>query len=294
MSTNRRQATGRSGMITSGYYNQVYRDILAGKATLPSLPDVALRIRQAMGDDDHDFETIARIVQTDVGITASLIRMANSPLYYRRQPALDVKTAISRLGLAGTRDYVTICAMRALFDARTRAVRVMMRELWEQATELAALAAVLASLSRCFTPDRAMLAGLIQDIGALPLLTRIDRSAGTDLDVDAVRDVLGTFGPKIGAVLLAHWDFDDDLVRVARARDPEHRDDKDHTGSLAEFVQLARIHMESRLSAAPAPRDDQVDALTRLNLGEVTSQGKLRMLIEAKTEVIRVRQMLGA
>ena len=128
-------------MIKSGFFNQVYRDIIADNAALPSLPDVAHRIRRAMQDDDHDFETIARIVQTDVGVTASLIRMANSPLYYRRQPAMDVRAAIGRLGMEGTRDYVTICAMRAMYEARSPAVRSMMQALWEQSSELAALSA---------------------------------------------------------------------------------------------------------------------------------------------------------
>lgn len=281
-------------MITSGYFNQVYRDLLSGNAKLPSLPDVAIRIREAMRDADHSFATIARIVQTDAGICAALIRMANSPLYLTRVPAKDVKSAIGRLGLAGTRDYVTICAMRAMYTARSRTVRAQMRELWEQSTELAALCAVLASLSRRFSPDRAMLAGLIQDIGALPLLMRIDGNAPEDVCLGDVRQVIKSFGPKIGAVLLEHWAFDTELVDVARARDPDYQHTDRHEGSLSEFVQLARIHMSSRYSAAESVDDKHSDALTRLNLGELGAHGKLNMLIEAKTEVLRVRQMLGA
>ncbi len=283
-------------MIKSGYFNQVYRDIIADNAALPSLPDVAHRIRRAMQDDDHDFETIARIVQTDVGVTASLIRMANSPLYYRRQPAMDVRAAIGRLGMAGTRDYVTICAMRGMYEARTTAVRALMKSLWEQSSELAALSAVLASLSRHFAPDTAMLAGLLQDVGALPLLWRIDQSARGPVEPDEVHEAVAQFAPKIGAVLMAHWNFGPEMVDVARIRDPDRRVDTEPAGqpSLAELVQAARIHMSIRFSARSDAVPPDTSALARLNLGDVTPEGKLSMLIEAKTEVIRIQQMMAA
>lgn len=280
-------------MIKSGYFNQVYRDIIAGQVALPSLPDVAHRIRRAMQDDDHDFETIARIVQTDVGVTASLIRMANSPLYYRRQPAVDVKSAISRLGMSGTRDYVTICAMRGMYEARTVAVRTMMRTLWEQSTELAALSAVLAGLSKRFPPDTAMLAGLMQDVGALPLLWRMDQGARPPEEQMEVREAVDQFAPKIGAVLMEHWGFAKEMVDVARARDPQFPSSGDEA-SLADLVQVARVHMSARYSAANDGAIDDSRAFARLNLGELTPEGKLSMLIEAKTEVIRIKQMMAS
>ena len=65
----------------SGMFSQIFRDVLADRANLPSMPDVALRIRAAMQRPNNSAATVARVVQSDPGTSAYLIRIANSALY---------------------------------------------------------------------------------------------------------------------------------------------------------------------------------------------------------------------
>ncbi|MCP4994236.1 MAG: HDOD domain-containing protein, partial [Gammaproteobacteria bacterium] len=60
---------------------QFLQDLENDLLVLPSLPDVATRISQAVRDDESDARKIADIVQTDPVITAKLIKAANSALY---------------------------------------------------------------------------------------------------------------------------------------------------------------------------------------------------------------------
>ena len=107
----------------SGFFALAYREILADRAPLPSIPDVALRIREAMAEPNYDAKTIARLVNADPGITAYLMRVANSPLYGGAVPIRDLENAIARLGIMPTRNLVTTYALKAMFSTRSAVLR---------------------------------------------------------------------------------------------------------------------------------------------------------------------------
>lgn len=56
----------------------VYHWLMSGDLVLPSLPDIALRIRQAAANENVAVEDIARIVQSDASTSAYCISVANS------------------------------------------------------------------------------------------------------------------------------------------------------------------------------------------------------------------------
>ncbi|MCB1819234.1 MAG: HDOD domain-containing protein, partial [Gammaproteobacteria bacterium] len=53
---------------------QIYRDLKSNKAILPSLPDLALRIRRAIEDDVSDARTVARLVESDPSMAAKILK----------------------------------------------------------------------------------------------------------------------------------------------------------------------------------------------------------------------------
>jgi HD-like signal output (HDOD) protein len=67
-------------MSINGVYFQVYRQITAGEIQLPGLPDVAMQVRRAVRDEQNDLNKVVRIIQADPGLSAHLVRVANSPL----------------------------------------------------------------------------------------------------------------------------------------------------------------------------------------------------------------------
>jgi len=60
---------------------QLYDDLKNDQAILPSLPDLALRIRRAIDDDVSDARQVARLVESDPAMAAKLLKVANSALY---------------------------------------------------------------------------------------------------------------------------------------------------------------------------------------------------------------------
>ena len=277
----------------SGLFAHIYREILADRASLPSMPDVALRIRAAMQRPNYSAETVARVVKADPGTSAYLLRVANSAMYGGVVSIQDVEHAVARLGMDTTRNLVTAHALRAMFQTRSPILDRLMRETWQQSARLAALASVIASRCPGFLPDRAMLAGLLQNIGVLPLLNALEGRGQPIPEPERIYSAIEAFAAKIGAVLLEHWEFDDDLVEVARARGDWWRNPRPEP-DLADIVLVAQLHAcVGGNEMSTLPLINETPAFLKLPLGDVGPDASLEFLREAESDVREVMQMLG-
>ena len=88
-----------------------------------------------------------------------------------------------------------------------------MREVWSHSTEVAGISHVLCRHYTKLKPDQATLAGLVHEIGILPILTYVE-SHDSQLDDDALDEVIKLIHPKIGSAILKHWDFPEELIDV--------------------------------------------------------------------------------
>ena len=52
---------------------QILSDYQSNKISIPSLPEVVLRIRQALADPDVDIALVERLVAADPGVAARLV-----------------------------------------------------------------------------------------------------------------------------------------------------------------------------------------------------------------------------
>ena len=102
------------------FYQELKQAIETDKLTLPSLPEIALRIRDAVESDDSTSEHIAGLLVQDASFSARLVKVVNSPLYRLGKPVDDIQTAVTRLGLTMVRDMVISLAMKQIFQATRR------------------------------------------------------------------------------------------------------------------------------------------------------------------------------
>lgn len=277
----------------SGLFAKVYRQILAGKAQLPSMPDVALRIRAAMQQPHCNVNTLSKVVQADPGTSAYLLGIANSPLYAPVERIQKVDHAVSRLGMETTRNLVTAYALRAMFTTRSRTLAKIMQTTWHRSARLAALSAVIASRCPGFSTDAAMLGGLLQDIGVLPLLRALENMESKAIKPERVYASVDAFSGKVGPVLLKHWKLDDELVEVTRSRSDWYRN-KGDKADLADLVLVARLHTYIGTQAMHSlPRITDLPAFEKLPLPDKDPQTSLAFLYEAEQDVRDVMRMLG-
>jgi HD-like signal output (HDOD) protein len=283
---------GGSTTPVSGVYVKIYGEIMADRTLLPSMPEIAVRMRAAMNDPKSDVARIARIIQADAGVSAYLVRMANSPLFRGGVRSRDVPAAVVRLGTHLTRNVVIAHTVRTMFRVKSEALARVMQEMWSRSAGLAALSAVLAKRSGAFTPDRALLGGLLQDIGALPVLYALERRRDEPPPLERVYATIEELASKVGATLLTHWGFEDEMIEVARSRGQWVRDSGPRP-DLADLVLIARLHAGIGAPGARLPRIDQVPAFAKLPLGPLAADESLVLLAEADSEVREVAEMLG-
>ena len=181
---------------------------------LPTLPEVALRVREAAEDPDVSIPTLAKVIGNDTALTARIIKVVNSPLLRTNREINDLQMAISRLGINYTSNLATGLAMEQMFQATTDVVDRKMREVWNKSTEIAAISHVLCRNFTRLPADQATLAGLVHQIGILPILTYAEEHSALLSDSISLNHVIDRIHPIIGEKILRTWEFPDPIATV--------------------------------------------------------------------------------
>lgn len=285
-------ATLDADVIEDRLFSRLYQDYLDDQLAVPSMPDIALRVRRAIDDPNKNVEDIAKIVQADPGLTARLVQVANSPLYRGTTPVLGCRQAVTRLGLQQTRNLVYSFALKQLFRADSAPLRKRMIGMWQHTASVAAIAAVLAKLTPGFEIDRGLLAGLVHDIGVLPILSYAERYPQLLANPAVFDDVLARLRGQIGVLVLRKWEFEEDLAMVALEAENWERDAGPEV-DYADLIIIAQLHSyvgTPRMATLPAI--DQVPAFTKLALGKLSPRMSVQILEEAHKDIAAVEKLL--
>ncbi|WP_282287810.1 HDOD domain-containing protein [Pseudomonas sp. PS02302] len=199
---------------------KVVQDLLhaidTDRVVLPTLPEVALKVREAAEDPNVGVAELSRVIALDAALTARLIKVVNSPLLRTSKEITDLQMAVGRLGINYTANLATGLAMQQMFQATSDAVDRKMREVWSQGTEIAATSHALCKKYTRLMADRALLAGLVHQIGVLPILTYAEEQEDLLANAITLDQVTARIHPQIGERILKVWDFPADIACVPR------------------------------------------------------------------------------
>ncbi|KFX68850.1 histidine kinase [Pseudomonas taeanensis MS-3] len=181
---------------------------------LPTLPEVALRVREAAEDPDIGIPQLSKVIGNDAALTARIIKVVNSPLLRTNREITDLQMAVSRLGINYTCNLATGLAMEQMFQATSDVVDRKMREVWNKSTEIAGICHVLCRHYTRLLPDQATLAGLVHQIGILPILTYAEDHNELLSDSISLNHVIEQIHPIIGDKILHTWQFPELITQV--------------------------------------------------------------------------------
>ena len=216
-------------------------DLENERLPLPTLPEVALRVRDTADDDNASITDVARIIETDAALSARIVQVGNSALYRGIAPAETVQAAAMRMGLDTVRTLATSLAMKQLFQATHPVVDAYLRKAWKQSTDVAAISAVIAKSAAGLESDSALLAGLTHSIGLAPILVKAESEPSLLADAQALDRLLYELHPVIGSRILEQWGFSDALVRVPAEHLEIARNGTDGKADYVDVVQVALI-----------------------------------------------------
>ncbi len=252
---------------------------------LPTLPNLALKLRQAIERDDLGAAEAARIVQMDAAIAAKLIHVANSPLYFAAHPAKNCLEAINRLGLKATCNLVVLLCLRDVFTSQDRFLYQKMHTVWQEAIHLSALAYVLAEANCWRDPDEALLGGLICNLGAIPFLTFAAGFPKTHYQAAEIDLGLPIVCAPGGYYLLKRWGFPEELVRLPMLATAWHYDSGPQL-TLSDLIMLAKLHRYIETGRmAEVPAINSIPACRKLRDSRLSPEYSLQILHNAHLQI---------
>ncbi len=207
--------------------------------TLPTLPEVAMKVRDVAENPDAIIADLTKIISQDTALAARIIRVTNSPLLRAPQEVKDLTMAISRLGMNYTANLAIGLAMEQMFQATSDIIDQRLRDIWHTTTKIANLAYVIAQRHSKIPPDEATLAALVHRLGALPILTFAEENDSLIQDGISLDKVISALNPELGCLILKKWDFAEELVDLPKSFE-QFTDDSPELG-YADIIRVANL-----------------------------------------------------
>lgn len=257
---------------------------------LPTLPEVALQVREAAEDPDVGLNELSKVISSDAALTARIIKVVNSPLLRSSSEISDLNMAVNRLGMSYTANLAMGLAMEQMFQATSDVIDRRLRDVWATSTEVAGISHVLCRHFTRLKPDQAALAGLVHQIGILPILSYAEEHGQLLNDSFTLEQVIERLHPVLGQRILQAWDFPPGLINVPM----EYLDFERHTDTVdyVDIVQVALLQLYAG-NDHPLGQIDwtRVDAFRKLGL-EVSEQSleadeDLTASMEAATKMLQ-------
>lgn len=273
--------------LAERHYAALSEAIARDELPLPTLPEVVREVRAVMEDEDADCRRVAEVIGTDPGLTARLLAVVNSPLYRGQGRIESVPQAVTRLGTGLVRNLVLSLVLRQLFQCSHRLTAARAENVWHHSVQVAALSRVLAQRFSRLDADLAMLAGLIHDIGALPILSYAERHPELAADGGLLDHILERLHPWTGSALLERWALDPQLVLAAGGHENL---DYDHDGDadLLDVVIVANLQVHLGTDHPLGAVDWRpVPAVARLGLNPEVSVIDIPDIAEAQAATAR-------
>ncbi|QEY61874.1 HDOD domain-containing protein [Metapseudomonas lalkuanensis] len=244
---------------------ELIQAIESDELVLPTLPEVALKVRETAEDPNASIQDLAKVIGNDAALTARIIKVVNSPLLRTNKEITDLQMAISRLGMNYTSNLATGLAMEQMFQATSDVIDRKMREVWNKSTEIAGICHVLCRHYTRLMPDQATLAGLVHQIGVLPILTYAEEHNELLADSISLNHVIERIHPLIGDRILRAWEFPEPIAAV-----PSQYLDFSRNSARVDYVDIVQVAtLQSYLgSEHPYTQLDwsQVAAFSKLGL----------------------------
>ena len=275
-------------------YKQVHNDLITNKLKFPNFNLLSTQIIKKLHSKIKKPEQISAIIQFDPVLTAKLIKAANGPLYYGQKKVDTCKDAVIRLGIDPSKSICIGFLQNEQRQFKLQNTKLQQRadKIREHCLEVAAISYVLGRLLKDFNPEKAMLAGIIHDIGAFPILYYAEQHPELISGLENIDDAISQLSGELGALLLKQWHFPQELITAAREADIWLRNENAEP-DYCDIVLIAQIYnFIGKKEAEKTPKLQQLPALKKLKLNKLTPQFSVKLLNEAKNEITKAKKLL--
>ena len=185
---------------------------------IPPCPDVVVALMEELRREEVDFQKIVKLIIGDVGLAASMLKMANSPFFALRNKASSIQQAVSILGLKNLTQIVRGSALQKALGGD----KIAMERFWERSNLTAVVASYMAVELQDITREDAYTLGLFHDCG-IPILMQqfpdyksklADANQSANLVINIEDNNYSTNHAIVGNMLSRNWYLPDHISQA--------------------------------------------------------------------------------
>lgn len=241
-------------------------EIIKNIEDLPTLPDVVQAVSSLVNDPSSSAADLAKVISSDVALSARILKLANSPAYGFSRKVVDIKHAIALLGFKETQ---ALAISISVLDYAGEERDFDLKSYWRHSFACATLAKLLAANLRSSEMESAFVAGLLHDVGKVVLASNVfaqRRKASTGgiktSSLVADEERLGISHSEAGYLLVEHWLLPQALTNAIRYH---HSPQQAPAGAhLPGVICLADILCKKPSSEGEPAADENVASVARL------------------------------
>ena len=276
----------------------VATDIVERIDTIPTVPTAVSQVFGLINDPKTTMADFERVVRPDVGLTANLLRSANSAYYRGSREITSVREAITRMGMRRVFEVAATAAFAKAIPARLSGYGTTSEDYWAHSMAVAVLADRVGREAGFTYPDLAFTAGLLHDLGKVVVAGWLDSNdalavrPGGLATVELELELLGTSHAELGEALCSKWNLPRDIGGASRWHHAPGDAPTATLRYLSTVVHVADIaaHVAGFGEGLDSVEFD-LESLERLSL----SEERVGALVEiAKPEIDRMRELLAA
>ncbi len=272
-------------------YHEIFVACLGGDIELPPMPDVATKLQKLKNDDDSGLVDLGRVIQLDPVVSGRIMQVANSAFYRGACKISGVKDALLRLGYDAAAKLALSIALKETFKSKSPIIDKRMQQLWRHSIKVSATSFVIAKRCPGIDAEYALLAGLLHDIGVVPVLDLAQQFL-VELNEDRLDNTIHRLRADVGVMVMESWDLGVELNDVITECENWHRES--HGGAdYCDVVMVAQLLAAEKDGEQPEwPELDEVSAVQRLSFADGASL-KEAIHEQAESEINEMMHLLS-
>lgn len=214
---------GRNGMKTKNEILALLQQQSNDSASLLYYSTVLTEFNRAMSNPDVQVDQLSNIIEKDPGLTASVLKMANSSFYGLSKRVATVKHAISLLGYRALEKIFTVNLLNKGLNKYNKKYG---EDLWKHSLATAIASQQIISLSQPKLADVIFTAGLLHDLGKFILMNFMNpeyeillkdfNSNPYQYSIPLDMKNIGLDHQQIGAFFAEQWLFPESVIYSIR------------------------------------------------------------------------------
>ena len=204
--------------------------VLSKVKSFPTMPEAGAKMLSLLEEPDTEISEIEEILRYDPGLTANILKLANSAYFGIPSKIGSLKQAVIVLGFKRLVQLVVASCVSAVMDKSVPGYDLPPGNLWRHSIAVSIAAEALVKDKQKTVSQDVFTPALLHDVGKLVLgtfvkeeLEAIESIAAKGVPfVVAENMILNTDHAEIGAQILSHWNFPKDVIHAVRwHHDPE-------------------------------------------------------------------------